>query len=88
MSGEKISELRKKIDEIDEEIVKLLDERMGIAREIGMAKKKEGLELVDKEREETILQRVKSLPKKTLSSEWAEKIFKKIIQATTDAERK
>lgn len=87
MSEEKIIELRKKIDAIDEGIVSLLDERAGIAREIGALKKAQGKPIVDKEREKNILERVKNASKKNVSREGIEKIFKKIIQATTDAER-
>lgn len=88
MSDEKIGELRRKIDELDERIVGLLDERMAIAREIGEVKRREGKKIVVREREKNVLERVKNIPKKMLSNEWAEKIFRKIIQATTEAEKK
>jgi len=49
--SEKIAELRRKIDEVDEKILLLLKERFEIAKEIGMEKRKHGMPLRDFERE-------------------------------------
>ncbi|MBI5158892.1 chorismate mutase [Candidatus Micrarchaeota archaeon] len=87
MSNEKIRELRNKIDAIDEKIVSLLDERACVAKEIGEVKKAEGKPVVDREREKNILEKVKNYSK-TISSKAMEKIFRKIIEATTEIEKK
>jgi prephenate dehydrogenase/chorismate mutase len=55
---DKIHELRKKIDEIDEEIVRLLDKRMEIVSEIGSVKKYIGKDVRDLSRETEILDKV------------------------------
>ncbi len=55
---DRIHELRKKIDEIDEEIVRLLDKRMEIVSEIGSVKKKIGRDVRDLSREAEILEKV------------------------------
>mgnify|MGYP006303112887 CR=1 FL=1 len=36
---ERIHELRERIDEIDEEILELIDERVGLAKKVGKKKK-------------------------------------------------
>lgn len=56
---ERIHELREKIDEIDEEILELLDERVAVARKIGEIKREKGISITDAEREEEVLKRVK-----------------------------
>lgn len=48
---EKISDFRKKIDEIDEEILLLLKERIEVSKLIGQVKRKSGAPIRDIERE-------------------------------------
>lgn len=49
---EEISQLRRKIDEIDEEILRLLKERIEISRLIGRIKQEHGVPIRDPQREE------------------------------------
>ena len=49
---EKISPLRKKIDEIDEQILHFLKERVEICKTIGAAKREHGIPIRDRQREE------------------------------------
>jgi len=74
---EHIKELRKKIDEIDREIVKLIEERVRIAKEIGEIKRMNGMEIEDTEREAEILDNVSS---SILDREFTEYVFRKIIE--------
>jgi monofunctional chorismate mutase len=68
---------RKKIDEIDHELVKLIGERLDSAKEIGKYKKKNGIKIVDKKREKEILNdRIKN---SRLSKEFTKKLFSVII---------
>jgi len=62
MEEDKISELRKRIDSVDRTILRLLEERLKIAREIMKIKIKKGLKITDRKRESEIL---KNLTKKT-----------------------
>jgi monofunctional chorismate mutase len=57
VEGPGIEEARRAIDRIDEEIIRLLDARMEICREIGRAKRMAGAPIDDKEREERVLER-------------------------------
>jgi chorismate mutase len=62
MEEDRISELRKRIDSVDRTILRLLEERLKIAREIMKIKIKKGLKITDRKRESEIL---KNLTKKT-----------------------
>ncbi len=48
---ERISPLRKKIDEIDEQILRLLKERVDICENIGIIKQEQGIPVKDRHRE-------------------------------------
>lgn len=52
---EEIINLRNLINEIDEKILDLINERISLAKKIGVVKKQNGIEIVDKEREQEIL---------------------------------
>ncbi|MFH1031181.1 MAG: prephenate dehydratase [Chloroflexota bacterium] len=56
-----LEELRKKIDEADAEIIKLIGKRVRISQEIGQEKKKTGKPIEDTGREEKVLARVKKI---------------------------
>lgn len=56
----KLEDLREKIDAIDDEIAKLYTERMEVAREIGMVKEMEKINLINTTREKEIISRVTS----------------------------
>lgn len=56
-----MDELRNQIDEIDRQLVKLLGERMNLAKEIGTLKKGADLPIGDKNRERTMKDNLKGL---------------------------
>ena len=56
-----LEESRKRIDEIDRELVRLYTERMDIAAEVAAYKKENGLPVLDAERERRLLKRVAEL---------------------------
>jgi len=49
-----INRLRKNVDEVDEKILELLDQRMKIVKELCKIKEKEGMPIIDKKREEKV----------------------------------
>ncbi len=51
-----LKRLRKEIDEIDENLVRLLERRMDIARQVGEYKEANGLPVLDRKREDEIIQ--------------------------------
>jgi len=80
--GDKMSmeDLRRKIDEVDVQIVKLIGERIRIAEEIGKEKKEQKKQIEDREREALVLENVKSIAQKeNISQEDIEGIYRQII---------
>jgi chorismate mutase len=75
-----LKKLRKDINGIDSEIIRLLSKRQKISREIGKYKKKNNIKVVDNGREKKVLGRVyKQARKLKLEKGFIEKIFKLII---------
>ncbi len=78
----KLEDLRRKIDETDASIVKLIAERMRIAQEIGEEKKKRGRQIDDREREKRVWENIKSIAQdENISQEVIERIYKEIVTA-------
>ncbi|NPA23530.1 MAG: chorismate mutase [Crenarchaeota archaeon] len=55
--GRELSELRRRIDKIDEELLRLIRDRAELAREIAREKMATGLSIIDREREENVRRR-------------------------------
>lgn len=53
-----LSDYRVKLDQLDAELIRLLDERMGISQEIGKYKAENHLPVYDAKRENEILRKV------------------------------
>jgi chorismate mutase len=83
-----IAKWRKKIDELDLELVKLLNERSQCAIEIGKLKHKLNLEIYDPRREEEVIGRVWKEADGPLSKEAVKRLFERIIDESRRAERK
>ncbi|GBD04208.1 P-protein [bacterium HR19] len=81
MSSDRLEVLRKKIDEIDDKILELIEKRADLARKIYEIKKREGLEIFDSLREDEklkyIQEKVSSFPKDS-----AKNIFVEIFSGT------
>ena len=78
---EDLKKLRKKIDEIDKEIIKCLARRFKVARKIGELKFKKNLPLRDLKREKELLKKRKEWARKNyLSPSFIDKIFRLIIK--------
>jgi chorismate mutase len=74
-----IADWRKRIDEIDEKILKLLNERAGCAIEIGKIKSEKGIEITDQSREDRILAHLTEINQGPLSGEAVQNLFKCLI---------
>ncbi len=78
---ESLSELRGKIDEIDDRLLCLLEKRMQIARSIGEYKKKNNMSVLQNKRwEEIIYKNIEKGKQKGLSREFINRLFKAIHQ--------
>ncbi len=81
----KLEEIRKKIDSIDQEMVRLLNERM----ELALRTKKHKQVIRDKERESQVLDKVKAYSQshKLLSSDFIEKLYVHLMQQSRKSQR-
>jgi monofunctional chorismate mutase len=77
---EDIQTLRKRVDEIDDQIIKVLSERVKICKAIGETKKKQGLPVRDKSRENEVFIRVKEKAAKyQLDPAQIEMLYREIV---------
>ncbi len=82
-----LEELRRRIDETDTKIVKLLAERIKIAEEIGKEKKEQRKQVEDKEREKVVLEKVRGIAQEeNISPEGIESIYRQIITVAKSVE--
>ena len=78
-----LEDLRRKIDEADAQVVRLLAERIRIAEEIGREKQGQNKKVEDREREKIVLERVKGIAREeNISTESIESIYRQIITAS------
>ncbi len=83
-----IEKWRKKIDEIDVKLVKLLNQRGECAIEIGKLKQKLNMEIYDPRREEDVIGNVRKEANGPLTKEAIKRLFERIIDESRRAERK
>jgi chorismate mutase/prephenate dehydratase len=76
-----LDELRSKIDNLDAEIVRLLNERINVVLNIGEEKKKSGGEIYVPSREREVFDKIKSLNSGPLPDESAHAIYREIMSA-------
>ena len=88
--GLTIEDLRKRIDAIDAELVRLLNERVERAVEVGRLKHEAGLPIYQPEREAQVLARVRQSATALsgpLTAEAVVRIFERVIDEARRAER-
>jgi chorismate mutase len=91
--GERVSEherlapLRQRIDALDEQIVRLLNERASCALEIGRVKEALGLALYQPERERDVLEHVTGINTGPLDEGAVRRLFERIIDEARRLER-
>jgi chorismate mutase/prephenate dehydratase len=85
--SKELQKFRKKIDEIDDQIIKMLSERIKIVEEIAKIKEKYRLSTVDKPREIEVLEKNEKLAEKTgLGGAFIRELWKKIMEYSTSRE--
>ncbi|GAB6073103.1 prephenate dehydratase [Venenivibrio stagnispumantis] len=83
---EQLKKLREEIDKIDENIVKLLNERAKLAQQVGEIKKKYNLPIYVPSREAEIFERIQKISDGPFPKEALKHIFKEIISACRGTE--
>ena len=82
-----IEDWRRKIDEIDNKLVELFNERSKCAIEIGKIKQVENLRVYDPDREREILRRIKEANPGPLDDEGLQRLFERVIDECRRIER-
>jgi len=82
-----IGDWRKRIDELDAELVKLLNERSRCAAEVGKLKHAAGQPLYQPEREREILARIQKLNGGPLSNDALQRLFERILDEARTVEQ-
>lgn len=83
-----IADWRKKIDELDTQIVKLISERAAAAQEIGKLKQTQSLPVYEPDREKTVFNHVKAVNPGPLPDEEIQHIYERIIDVMRAIQRK
>ncbi len=84
---EGVSELRRRIDALDRDLVRLLNERSECAVEIGRLKGQAGLPIHDPEREREILHQIAQSSAGPLAAEALARLFERILDESRRLER-
>jgi chorismate mutase len=82
-----IDDLRKRIDLLDESLVRLLNARAACALEIGRLKRDMGIAIYQPEREKEVLKHVQSLNNGPLDDQVIKRLFERIIDEARHLER-
>ena len=83
----KLDVLRRRIDELDEQLVKLLSERAACALEIGHEKKLAGMQIYQPSREAEVLAHVQSINPGPLDNGAMRRLFERVIDEARRLER-
>lgn len=83
-----IEDLRKKINRLDKEIIKLISERSKVSKKIGIYKRKMNLDVIDKDREKWLAEyRGKISVKYSEDPSFIEKIFSILIKRSKKVQK-
>jgi chorismate mutase/prephenate dehydratase len=82
-----LKEYRAKIDQLDERIVKTLNERAKLSQKIGELKNKEKRSIYSAEREQQVLKRVKDMNAGPMTGEALDAIYREIMSASLSLEK-
>jgi chorismate mutase len=83
----RLDELRRRIDELDEELVRLLSARAACALAVGREKKAQGLEIYQPAREAEVLDHVQRVNPGPLDDGAIRRLFERVIDEARRLER-
>jgi len=78
--SEKLAELRRQIDTVDEQLVAWLNERARLSLQVGIVKTQGGTAIEQPDREAAVLKHISKVTQGPLSDEGLQTIFKTIIK--------
>ena len=79
--------IRQKIDELDRELVRLINQRLGLAAEIGKIKRSQGGQIYVAEREDAVLRKVTGQNDGPIKHEALQAIYREIMSAAIALEK-
>jgi chorismate mutase-like protein len=82
-----IADWRKKIDEVDRQLVRLLNERAGLVLEIARIKKQNGAAVLDPRREREVFQNVVGANQGPFESAAVQRMFQQVIEECRSLEQ-
>lgn len=82
-----IDEIRLKINQLDNELLRIFNERAALALEIGHVKKRLKLPIYDPKREKLIFERMKQVNPGPLDNEAIVRLFERVIDESRSLER-
>lgn len=82
-----IHEIREKIDRLDDELLRIFNERSALAVKIGEIKKQGGLRIYDPTREQDIFRRVQANNPGPLDNQAIVRLFERVIDESRSLER-
>ena len=85
--GEILDNIRKRIDELDTELLRLLNERAKCVVKSGAIKQKEQSNVVDPRREKELLVRLISLNKGPMTDKMVHRLFQQIIDTLKELQK-
>ena len=78
---------REKIDDLDRQIVELLNQRLGLAAEIGKLKRTQGGQIYVAEREDAVVRKILALNQGPIKNEALQAIYREIMSAAIALEK-
>jgi len=85
--GPDLSQLRRRIDELDQRIVELLNERAQVVVEVGKAKQLDGTPIYAPDREQAVLQRIAELNRGPLPQKTLQAIYRELMSGSFALEK-
>jgi chorismate mutase len=82
-----IDDIRKEIDRLDRELLRIFNERAALALAIGEIKKEKGLPVYDPQREKLIFERMKAANPGPLEDGAIIRLFERVIDESRSLER-
>ncbi len=82
-----INTIRKKINQLDDDLLNLFNQRAALALEIGEVKKEQGLPIYDPSREKLIFERMQKINHGPLDNSAIIRLFERVIDESRSLER-
>src|SRR5947209_1434060 len=82
-----IEKIRAQIDQLDQQLVKTLNERLALTAEIGRLKRSQGGQIYVAEREDAVLRKIDSLNKGPIKNEALRAVYREIMSAAIALEK-